>query len=816
MKTRFLFIVLGILSCSHFFSQHRIYGKISDQSGEALAGATVVIEGTYAGKVANDQGNYSLDHLLDGEYTLAVKFIGFKPIEKSVQLSGSDLNLDFQLEEENVMMDEFNAIAIKAKSSTPTAFTNLTKEDIRKANFGQDLPYLLDQTPSTVVTSDAGAGVGYTGVRIRGVDPTRTNVTVNGIPINDAESHGVFWVNMPDFASSVSGMQIQRGVGTSTNGAAAFGASINIQTNEVEAQPYAILDNAAGSFNTLRNTVKVGTGLIDGKFTVDGRLSRITSGGYIDRASSDLKSFYLSGAWMGKKSSLRANVFSGKERTYQAWYGTPESRIDGDVDAMNAYADRNWLTDEERENLLNSGRTYNYYTYQNEVDNYQQDHYQLHFSHRFNKKWNANIAAHYTYGRGYYEQFKVGEDLADYGFDYIYLTSDTITSSDIIRRRWLDNHFYGGVYSINFSNGGLDLTLGGAGNYYDGRHYGEVIWAEFASNSELGTIYYDNNASKLELNSYLKANYTKGNFTAFGDIQVRNISYQFIGLNDVGSSEYEGPQTADYTFLNPKIGASYNVGKNGLMYASLCVANREPVRNDFVESTPSSRPKPETLRDFEAGYRYRSNKLSANVNLYHMNYKNQLILTGQINDVGAYTRTNVDASYRSGIELEIGYQLHKKLTINFNTTLSQNKIPEFTEYIDDYDNGGQVAIVHHNVDLGFSPNTIVGGSLNYTPLKNLTLSVLPKYVGKQYLDNTQDENRAMDSYFVTHVRAAYSLKNIIGKELNFAVQVNNVGNYLYENNGYTFSYIYGSETITENFYYPQAGRNFMASLFLKF
>ncbi len=815
MKTRFLLFVLGILTYSGFFTQFTISGSVSSSGGEPLVGATVQIKDSYAGATADHMGIFSLKDLPNGSYTLIARYIGFEKQEKIITISDSDEEAVFELQEAEVILDEFSAIAIKAKETTPTTFSNISKADIRKANFAQDLPYLLDQTPSTVVTSDAGAGVGYTGVRIRGVDPTRTNVTVNGIPLNDPESHGVWWVNMPDFASSVDGMQIQRGVGTSTNGAAAFGASINIQTNAVSEKPYAVLDNSFGSFNTMRNTVKVGTGLIDGKFTFDGRLSRIVSEGYVDRASSNLKSFYLSGAWVGKKSSLRANVFSGKERTYQAWWGTHESIIDGDEDAINAFADRNWLSDDERERMLNAGRTYNYYTYENEVDDYQQDHYQLHFTHRFSKKLNVNLSGHYTYGTGYYEQYLQGEDLATYGLDFIELTSDTITTSNIIRQLWLENHFYGAVYSINYSHKGLSLTLGGAGNFYDGDHFGKVIWAEYASNGELGDRYYNNNATKLDVNSYLKANWTKGKLTIFADAQVRNIQYEFLGLNDLGNNEIEGNQQVDYTFFNPKVGASYEVGK-GIAYASFAIANREPVRNDFVESTPSSYPTPETLMDLEAGYRYGSKRLSANANVYHMNYKNQLILTGEINDVGAYNRTNVDKSYRAGLELEVGYQAHKTLNIGVNATLSQNKIPIFTEYIDDYDNGGQIEIVHENVDLGFSPNVILGGSVNYEPKKGLIFSILPKYVGKQYLDNTQDENRVMDAYFVTHLRASYSLKNIIGKELSIALQVNNVTNTLYENNGYTYSYYLGGETITENFYYPQAGRNFLTSLYLKF
>lgn len=707
-------------------------------------------------------------------------------------------------------------VILYVNPGNPTTYKTLQTKEIEKLNYGQDLPYLLQMTPSTVVTSDAGAGVGYTGIRIRGVDPTRTNVTLNGIPLNDPESHGVFWVNLPDFSSSADQIQVQRGVGTSSNGVAAFGASININTNKIERDPYAHIDNSFGSFNTLRNTVKAGTGLINGKFLMDARLSRITSDGYIDRASSNLKSFYLSGAWMGKKSQLRANIFSGTERTYQAWYGTPEAIIKGNEADIIAYADRNYIYGEDRENLLNSGRTYNFYRYENEVDNYQQDHYQLLFSHKFTNYLKLKLAGHYTRGRGYYEQFREGDDFSTYGFDPVILGGDTVTSTDVIRRRWLDNHFYGGIFTLSYEKDKLSLVWGGGMNQYLGKHYGEVIWAEFASNSSIGDRYYENDATKTDVSSYLKATYKLKKATFYGDVQFRHIDYAFLGVDDIQGAIQEVDQNVQYNFVNPKAGFMYDFNRKNNAYISVAVAHREPVRDDFRENTPENRPDPEQLINTEIGYRYNASRLLVKANAYHMYYNNQLILTGQINDVGGYTRTNVDQSYRLGLELEAGYKINKQLSVTGNLSLSQNKIAEFNEYIDNYDIGGQDTIVHTNTDLAFSPNVIGSAGISYEPVKGLEINLLGKYVGSQFLDNTSTETRKIDSYFISNLQLSYTITNTIFEEIRIGLAVNNLFNKLYQNNGYTWGYIYGGERTVENFYYPQAGRNFLTRLTIKF
>jgi iron complex outermembrane receptor protein len=831
MKTRIstLFTLLALATSFSANAQHSIRGNIKDANGTSLPGVTVSLEKTYSAATSNSKGEYLISHVSKNSYQLKVSLLGYDSQLISVTIEDQDIIQDIILLPSPFMIEEIQVSAVRADSKTPTTYTNLNEGQIQKNNFGQDLPYLLESTPSTVVTSDAGGGVGYTGVRIRGVDPTRTNVTVNGIPLNDPESHSVYWVNMPDFASSTDNIQVQRGVGTSSNGAAAFGSSINIKTDNIEKKAYAELDNSVGSFSTLRNTVKIGTGLINNKFVIDARLSRISSDGYIDRASSNLKAFYLSGAWIGKKSILKAIVFSGNEKTYQAWNGVPEAKLKGNQDSLtshfynNYYPGGTYETAADSANLFNADpRKYNYYTYKNETDNYQQDHYQLHFTHTFSPKVSLNIASHYTRGKGYYEQYKRNQDFETYGLEPIIANGDTTTTTDLIRRRWLDNDFYGSVLSLNYSNlKNFKIIIGGGINQYEGNHFGEIIWARSASQSEINQHYYDNKANKMEVSAYAKANYQVKKWNFYGDLQVRHIDYSYLGVDQSFGNLVPLQQEIQFTFFNPKAGLMYDFNDKNNIYASYSVANREPVRDDFIQSTAASRPQPENLQNVEVGYRFRSRKLFVNANFYLMNYKNQLILTGEINDVGAYNRTNVAKSYRMGIELEAGYMLFKKLSITGNLTLSANKINSFNEYIDNYDNydsnGNMVQdiITHSNTDIAFSPNLIAAAGIMYEPLKNLELSLLSKYVGQQFLDNTSNTNKKLDAYFFTNLSISYTVKHWGLRELKIGILTNNIFNELYENNGYTFGYISGGKQITENYYYPQAGRNFLVRLTLK-
>jgi len=676
--------------------------------------------------------------------------------------------------------------AIRAGINAPFTKTNLTKRDISKLNLGQDIPFLLNQTPSVVINSDAGNGVGYTGIRIRGTDPTRINVTLNGIPYNDAESQITYFVDLPDFSSSVGSIQIQRGVGTSSNGAGAFGASINFSTNEVNKEGYGEFNNSFGSFNTWKNTVKAGSGLINDHFLVDARLSRITSDGYIDRAKTDLKSFYFSTAYLADKSSLRLNIFSGKEKTYQAWNGVSEA------------------------DLKSGNRTINYAgtekpgdPYNNEADNFQQDHFQLFFDHRFTDQLVFNTAVFLTKGKGYYEQYKAGEDYAAYGLSD---PSPGVSTTDLVRQLWLENNFYGNIFSLQLKHKLSQFTLGGGWTRFDNNHYGDIIWAQ--NGLPAPTVrWYDLDAKKTDLNIYFKQQTQfASNWYLFYDLQYRHISYDIDGFRDHPSVIIN----SDFDFFNPKAGISY--AKNGWKgYLSYSIAGKEPNRDDF-EAGVSRQPKREKLGDIELGIERAVKQASWSATLYYMHYKDQLVLTGEINDVGAYTRTNIPKSYRLGIELQGAAKFSSWMNVSANLALSKNKVQDFTEFIDDYDAGGQKSNQYKETDIAFSPNAVGSATISFLPVNNVELSLLSKYVSKEFLDNTQNESRKLNAFYTQDVRLIYTLKNKWLKEMNIIGQVNNVFNKKYEPNGYTFSYILGGETVTENYYFPMAGINFMAGI----
>ena len=795
------------------FAQQTFTGQVLDaEDSTPLPGATVRA-GEYRGTTTNAEGRFVLTNIPENVPALEISYIGYEKVRVATQ--NLSPNTTIRLQRSIFTADEVIVSATRVSDRTGMAYSNVAAEAIDRQNFGQDIPVLLNFTPSLVSTSDAGAGVGYTGIRIRGTDATRINVTLNGIPYNDAESQGVFWVNMPDFASSVSSIQIQRGVGTSTNGAGAFGATVNINTNEFRKEAYAELSNSFGSFNTRRHTVKVGSGLLNNHFTIDARLSQIASDGFIDRAKSDLRSYYLSGGYFGKKSFVRLNVFSGKEVTYQSWYGTPESRVKGDREGMLAYIDRNGLNERDAQNLLNSdSRTYNYYTYDNEVDNYKQDHYQLVSSHTLSKNLTLNLNGFLVRGQGYYEQYRDNDRLSNYKIANVVVGSDTIRRTDLIRRRWLDNYFYGTTFSLDYNSyKKLTANFGGGWNTYDGDHFGEVIWARYAGTSSIRQRYYQNNGLKKDFNLYGKVYYQfTDKLNAFGDVQVRKVNYTILGDDN---QRRQNDFNESFTFFNPKVGLNYQISEKSTAYASYSIGNREPNRDDFTESTRDIRPSAETLRDLEAGYRVQGSKAAFSANYYYMDYKNQLVLTGQVNDVGNSIRVNVPNSYRMGIELEGALALSRQWKWNANATFSQNKIANFTEYVVDYDNGGYQEINHGKTDISFSPNMIAASQLSYNPAKNVELALLTKYVGKQYLDNTSNEDRTLDPYLTNDLRFTWTLIPKWAKEVRIKALVNNILSEQYESNGYTFGYIYGGR-IQENFYYPQAGRNFMVGLDLRF
>ena len=796
------------------FGQYSLKGTVTG-NGDPLAGASIVIANTFQGTSSGSDGKFEFVNLKKGDYHLKISFIGFESKELSVEIPAKK-DVTILLEEASVMTDEVVVAATRAKDKTPVAFTNLDGDEIAKRNFGQDIPYLLQLTPSFVSTSDAGAGIGYTNFRIRGTDLNRINITVNGIPLNDAESHGTWFVDQPDLASSLENLQIQRGVGTSTNGAAAFGATINLQTNILNKDPFAEFKTATGSFNTYKNTLSAGTGLINGKFTADIRLSAVSSDGFIDRARADLKSFFLSGGYHSENTALKMNVFSGLEKTYQSWQGVPSVRLKNDLEGMKRY-EEHWLySEEETLHMINSdNRSYNYYTYEDQIDLYQQDHYQLHFSHKFNPLMNLNASAHYTRGKGYYQNYKPDEDLADYLMDNIHFGEEIIESTDLINRKWLDNHFYGMVFSLNYDDVKGDLIFGGGWNIYDGDHYGNVIWTQYSGGAGPNYEWYSNNGLKRDFNVYTKYNYRLNEkINLYADLQYRRINYRIDGIDD---DLRDITQQYDFNFFNPKTGIFYQPSANHELYLSLSVANREPNRTAYTDIDPDDKkPVYETLYDLEMGYKLKSTLFTGSVNLYYMMYNDQLVLTGQINNTGNPIMVNVDDSYRAGAEVQAGVKITNNMEWHINATFSRNKIKNFTEYVDNWDTGSQEAYKLGTTDIAFSPEIIANSQLLYMPAKRLELQFISSYVGKQYIDNTSSDDRKLDPYFINNLQIGYSLKTGLFRDINLKLMVNNLFNEEYESNAWVYYYLLNGERYKMDGYFPQAGRHFMIGADISF
>ena len=794
--------------------QHSLKGVVTG-NGEPLPGASVVIKNTFYGVSAKSDGSFEFHNLKKGTYTLKASFVGFETREMEVNVPERQ-QVSMELTPATILTSEVLVSATRAKDKTPVAYTNITGEEIATRNMGQDIPYLLQLTPSFVATSDAGAGVGYTNFRIRGTDMNRINVTVNGIPLNDAESHGTWFVDLPDLASSLENVQVQRGVGTSTNGAAAFGATINLQTNTLNKDPYAEYKTAAGSFNTFKNTVSAGTGLLDGKFTLDARLSKVTSDGFIDRAFSDLKSFFISGGYHSGNTIIKANIFSGLETTYQSWNGVPSVRLNNDLEGMQRY-EEHWLySPQQTQEMINSdNRTYNLYTYENQVDHYQQDHYQLHFSHKFSQALNLNASGFYIRGKGYYENYRYNRKPEDYRLPEITFGGETVKRTDLIDRKWLDNHFYGLTFSLNYQKRKSDFTLGGGWNTYDGDHYGNVIWAQFAGTAKPNHEWYLNNGLKKDFNLFAKYNYqVEEKLSLFADLQYRRIDYSIDGIDD---DLRNITQEHEFNFINPKLGVFYKPTQNQNVYLSFATANREPNRSAYVDANPQGKqPVYETLYNWELGYDYKSVVFSGAVNFYHMNYKSQLVLTGEINDVGAPVMVNVDKSYRRGIELQTGIVITRNLQWLANATFSQNKIENFTEYVDNWDTGGQEVFSLGTTDIAFSPNVIANSQVVCEPVKNLSFAFTSSHVGKQFIDNTSSDDRSLDAYFVNNLKVDYSFKTGFFDKVALHLMVNNLFSEEYESNAWVYSYILGGERFKMDGYFPQAGRHFMVGVDLRF
>lgn len=704
-------------------------------------------------------------------------------------------------------LDEVVVKATRAREKSGLVYTQLSQKEIQKKNLGQDLPFLMNQTPSVVITSDAGTGIGYTGIRVRGSDPTRINITLNGIPFNDSESQEAYWVNLPDFSSSAQSVQIQRGVGTSTNGAGAFGATLNVNTLQLHRDPYAEVNLSGGSFNTFKTNLLASTGLLNNHFVLDLRLSKINSDGFVDRAAADLKSYYLSAGYYFKNSMIRINHFLGSEKTYQAWNGIPQALAKGDMQGLDEYISRNGYDENFKKELLERGRKYNFYQYENETDNYSQSHWQILSSLQLSPRWSFTPSLFYVDGGGYYEQFKKNGKLAEHNLEPVVVGGEVLKRMDIIRRKNLDNDFYGGIWSLNYEgNQKLKASLGGGLTQYLGGHFGEVIWTPHLAVKDFR--YYENNSTKNDFNFYGKAYYNlNDHWDAYLDLQLRTVGLTMDGTGDVLQNiSFDN----SWTFFNPKFGLNYSLNPGAALYISYARGTKEPNRSDFIDNAPKL-PLPEKLNDFEGGLKLNQSNWMGQINLYYMQYKDQLVLTGAINSTGKDIRTNVPDSYRAGIEILAGGKLGSKLSLSGNLSLSRNKIKEFTYTVPASDGTADEVTQYQNTDISFSPSVIAGGNLTYQAGKGLELSLLPKFVGKQFLDNTQSEDKMLDGYFLSDLSVSFTPQNVRLKDLNFTLLVNNLFNKQYESNGYTYSYIYGSK-VTENFVFPQAGINFLAGL----
>ncbi len=809
-------LVFFLLIAAHgLFAQQRINATVTDSlTREPLAGATIAVGETGKILVADEQGRITIETPATGHLTLSVRFIGYA--EKIITLPAGSGDLAIVLHPTSTLTETLIVKATRADETMPMTWSTLGKTAIRQINFGQDMPFLLNFTPSVVSTSDAGTGIGYTGIRIRGSDATRINVTINGIPYNDSESQGVFWVNIPDIASSSQNIQIQRGVGTSGNGAGAFGATINLQTNTLRDHPYAEVIQSGGSFGSFRTTVGAGTGKLKNNLAFDLRMSSITSDGFIDRGFARLRSYYGSAGYYGKNTIIRAILFGGRERTYQSWYGVPQSRLKNDVAGMNETALTEGWDQQQLDHLLNSGsRTYNFYTYKNQVDDYGQDHAQLHLSTRLSEHLTGNTSLHYTRGAGYYEEERNGEDPANYG-----LSPGAVepgNTINLVRRRWLDNDFYGATWSLQYEKDRITSIFGGGWNRYDGDHFGRIIRSDLYL-AQFPRNYYFNNGDKRDFNVYWKSGYDlTEDLHLFADLQYRGIGYDASGTENKQDAFAIEEQ---YRFFNPKAGVTWKIRPDLQWYGSLSVGNREPAREDLVNALGGNKPSPERLYDLETGFRRRGQRSALQVNFYHMYYRDQLVVTGALNDVGAYLRTNVPVSWRTGLELEGDFRLTNTIRWQGNLTLSRNLIKEFTEvlydYGDNFDQFSEVKNTYRKTDIAFSPNVVGGSQLTFRLPLNLELALLSKYVGKQYLDNTTNDKRVIDPYFVQDARITWTGRTKKLIEVSASLLAANVLDAQYSSNGYTYGYLGGATTYRQNYYYPQAGRNFMAMLSLRF
>lgn len=774
---RLSLISVFLLSLFSLSAQYTINGVVSDQENNPLSFASVYLEGTIYMAVTDEKGYFTMENVPTDEYMIRVSFLGFSDYEEIFFLD-ADKRFIIQLEGQAFGLDQIQINGTWAKEKFPFAFTGMDREKVTAVNRLEDVPYVLQFTPSVVAGSDGGTGVGYTGIRIRGVDPTRVNININGIPYNDPESQAVYWVNIPDIMASVNDIQVQRGVGTSMHGTGSFGASINLDTRRVNINPHLSLSTSLGSFNTYKVSAEGGAGLINDRFTLDGRYSLIRTDGYVDRAKASLTSYFFTGSRLSNKETFRINVFGGQEITYQAWYGLPIQY---------------YLMDTLR--TFNSAGTDNDFSisrpYDNEVDNYKQNHIQVFWEKALRKRMNLNLAGFYTRGIGFYEQFKSNQKLSDYGLGW-----ESISRADLIRRKWLDNYFFGLNYSVSQNDLNSQWVFGGSVNDYYGKHFGQVdsVYNTLGLRVDDNYLYYDNFANKLNFDTYFKYLRKAGKLTVFGDLQYRMIRYELSGATD---RKRLLDDVFWHHFINPKLGVNFDFNQESRAYISFAVANNEPSRKDYTENEQANIPKPERMFNLESGYSFQDKHWKAAVGLYFMRYYDQLILTGKLNDVGDYSRVNVPDSYRAGVELELARSFSKFLDSGLSLTLSRNKITRFVEYIDDWDQGVQIETVHDDTDIAFSPGIIAGGEIKWHVInqldemmkgRRLTLSLSGKYVGKQYLDNTMNRQASLDPYFFADLNLSFRFAKawLANSILDF--QVNNLFNKKYVSNGWVYRY----------------------------
>ncbi|HUW92252.1 MAG TPA: carboxypeptidase-like regulatory domain-containing protein [Bacteroidales bacterium] len=790
--------LLGSLSVSGQQSRGFIGGLVRDSEGHPLSGASVLIDSLSAGVATGNNGRYMLRGLKNGVYKVRFSFTGYETVTETVTLTGI-ASVDVILGEATVIADEVIVRGSRAGSRTPMAHTTIEGSELRKSDMTRDMPYLLALTPSVVETSDAGNGVGYTSLRIRGTDANRINITVDGIPLNDSESQQVFWVDLPDLASSTGSIQIQRGAGTSTNGAGAFGASVNISTLTPPDDPGAVVDLAAGSFNTFRTTAKVWSGKVDDRFNMMIRASKISSNGYIDHSASDIKSVMVSGDWITPVDRIRFNILSGNERTGISWWGVPREllSVNRKYNPSGEYTDANGITQ----------------YYDDETDNYKQTHYHLFYTHRFAPHLHLNTGLHLTDGSGYYEEQKSDRDTEEYGFGTIISGNEIITEMDLVQRKWMSNNFYGAVWSLVQEGHTVDWTAGGGANRYDGDHFGKILWMEYPGNIIPGHEWYRNRGVKDEFNVYGKMNARISNsISGFIDLQFRYIGYRLSGpdddLRDLSQDHY-------YRFFNPKTGLFWSNGRGNDAFLSVSVAHREPTRSNFTDAAGdnSVTPRPEQLTDYEGGYSFRTSALSLNLNLYLMRYHDQLIPTGKISNTGYPVMTNVPESYRTGAEISGSYRPSPLAAFKINMTWSRNKIKNFRNYYFDYNTTDwseeYVWSDLGSVDIAYSPRFSGSAEVEVNILERMALRLNGKYVGKQYFDNTMSSDRSIRSYFVSNMAAEYDIKTGNPEEISFKILVNNLFNTLYESNAYGGMWSEDGNEKTWAYFFPQAGINFM-------